>query len=354
MIYKLFKTLAFQLNPEFAHVATVKGLGLLPSVFSIYGNFESSPKYQIETNIGVIPFPLGIAAGLDKNAEMVDYFGRLGVGGLEVGTVTPKSQPGNEKPRLFRLPKEHSLRNYMGFNGEGAGQVLSNISISNDYPMKLGINFGKNKVTPNNQAIEDYLYLFDYFASVGDYYVVNVSSPNTPGLRDLQDKAFLIELSKELESKEIQTPTYLKISPDMGVEQIREISEIIKDSIFSGIIATNTSSMPELGIGGVSGQLIREKSRKIRELTLSILSEQSDKEVIGVGGVDSIKDLWEFWQHGGKYMQIYTSFIYRGPKIFSSFAQKFDFLCEYFGTDTVEELIRLARYEKVNLPENLI
>ena len=190
MLFKLFKSIAFQLNPEFAHVATVKSPILLPSVFSSYGSISPSSKYQVETNFGIIPFPLGIAAGLDKNAEMIDYFGRLGVGGLEIGTVTPKPQEGNLKPRLFRLTKENSLRNCMGFNGDGSSRVLNNISISNSYPMKLGINFGKNKVTPNDKAIDDYLYLFNHFNNVGDYYVVNVSSPNTPGLEIFKTKTF--------------------------------------------------------------------------------------------------------------------------------------------------------------------
>ena len=350
-MYNFFKTIAFQLDAEVAHTATVKSLGLLPSVFSLYGPLERLSKYQIETNIGSFSFPLGIAAGLDKNAELIDYFGRLGVGGLEVGTVTPKPQEGNDKPRLFRLQKDKSLRNCMGFNGEGATKVIANMAMSNSYSMKVGVNFGKNKVTSNDNAIIDYLTLFDEFKGHGDYYVINVSSPNTPGLRELQDKDFLLELSKELCARDVHTPVYLKISPDMEINQIKLIAEVVANSIYSGVIATNTSHVPKIGEGGVSGKLIREKSRNVRNEILSILSACPGKEVIGVGGVESIDDLWDFWIHGGKYMQVYTAFIYQGPKMFSTMAHKFDFLFEYFGVHSVEELIRLARYEKVRLPK---
>ena len=349
-MYSVFKSLAFKFDPENAHLLTVKCLSLLPSVFSSYGALEDSTRFQVKTNIGPMAFPVGIAAGLDKNAELIDYFGRLGVGGLEVGTVTPRAQEGNPKPRLFRLPKDESLRNCMGFNGDGAKAVLSNIKIANKYPMKLGINFGKNKVTPNEDALDDYLVLFDEFKGVGDYYVINVSSPNTPGLRDLQDKGFLLELSSELKKRDVEKPIYLKISPDMNEFLIKEISEIVGDSIFAGIIATNTSHIPKLGAGGVSGRLIKDKSRETRNQVLSILNQSSDKDVIGVGGVDSIEDIWDFWYHGGKYMQVYTSFIYHGPKLFTSYASRFDSLMRYFGVSSVEELISVAHSEKIELP----
>lgn len=339
------------MDPERAHNLAVKSLGLFPSVFSLYGSLENNERFQIETNIGILPFPLGIAAGLDKNAELIDYFGLLGVGGLEVGTVTPIPQAGNEKPRLFRMPKEQSLRNCMGFNGDGAKAVLSNMKISNNYPMKVGINFGKNKATANDKALEDYLILFDEFKEVGDYYVINVSSPNTPGLRELQDKEFLQNLNQELIKKVINKPVYLKISPDMNKDQISQIAQVVGESIFSGIIATNTTHIPELGPGGVSGRLIRHKSRDVRKQVLEVMSSFKGKDVIGVGGVESIDDLWEFWTLGGKYMQVYSAFIYQGPKLFPQLAQKLDRLMKYFGVSRVEELIRLAYFEKIKLPE---
>jgi len=349
-MYQFFKTIAFQFDPELAHSITVKTLALLPSVFSMYGGIDNLDKYQIETNMGVLPFPVGIAAGLDKNAELIDYFGQLGVGGLEVGTVTPLPQEGNQKPRLFRMAKERSLRNCMGFNGDGAKSVLANIEIANDYPMKLGINFGKNKITPNDKALNDYLILFKEFEQVGDYYVINVSSPNTPGLRDLQDKDFILALNQELIKMKVSKPVYLKISPDMSMSQIDQVINVVGESIFSGIIATNTTHIPELGAGGVSGRMIREKSREVRKAALIRMSAFKDKEVIGVGGVESIEDLWEFWSLGGKFMQVYSSFIFNGPKLFTSLSQRLDWLMNYYGVTRVEELIRLAYLEKVKLP----
>ena len=350
-MYRLFKTLAFQIDPEYAHHYTVKILSLFPSVFSIYGALDYDEKYQVQTKMGSLPFPLGIAAGLDKNGEMIDYFGQLGLGALEVGTVTPKAQEGNKKPRLFRLHKEKSLRNQMGFNGQGAEKVLSNIKTSNSYKTKLGINFGKNKFTSNDRALDDYLELFEMFGDIGDYYVINVSSPNTPGLRDLQDDLFITQLSSELQKMKVEKPIYLKISPDIEENAVCALSEVIGNGIYSGIIATNTSYMPEIGNGGVSGKLIKSKSRNIRNLTLSRLSKFKDKEVIGVGGVDSVEDLWDFWLHGGKFMQVYTSLIYQGPKMFSKIALKLDSLMGYYGVCSIEELIRLVHIEKPVMPE---
>lgn len=348
-MYNLFKNIAFQLDPEVAHHFTVKSLSLLPSVFSMYGQLQQSDKFHVKTKVGTLPFPVGIAAGLDKNAELIDYFGQLGVGALEVGTVTPRPQEGNPRPRLFRMPKEKSLRNCMGFNGEGAQKVLSNINTSNFYATKVGINFGKNKITENHRAIDDYLELFHEFQNVGDYYVVNVSSPNTPGLRDLQDEGFLNELSLELSSKNIKKPVLLKISPDMENSALMKVIDVVEKSFFSGIIATNTSNAHELGSGGVSGQLIRHRAQECREFVLKNISH--DKEVVGVGGISDIDDLWNFWRHGGKFVQVYTSFIYQGPKMFTRFYEQIDALINYFGVQDTEELIRLAHLEKSDLPK---
>ena len=351
-MYNLFKNVAFKFDAEFAHHYTVKSLALLPSVFSKYGQLERSDRFQIQTKFGPVFFPVGIAAGLDKNAELIDYFGQLGVGALEVGTVTPRSQVGNPRPRLFRIPKHKSLRNCMGFNSEGARVVISNIKSSNSYPMKIGINFGKNKETPNDKALEDYLELFSDFEGIGDYYVINVSSPNTPGLRDLQDKVFLKDLAKEIKSKDVNKPVYLKVSPDMDERQIIEIINVVNDELYCGIVATNTSNGHSLGPGGLSGRIIREKSSNTRRFILENMSQE--EELIGVGGVESIKDLWEFWQAGGRFMQTYTSFIYQGPKMFSKISLQIDALMNYYGVSSIEELIRLVNLEKVKLPEVVI
>tara|TARA_A100001015_G_C15022724_1_gene728851 strand:+ start:720 stop:1775 length:1056 start_codon:yes stop_codon:yes gene_type:complete len=351
-MYKIFKSIAFKFDAEFAHHYTVKSLSLLPSVFSKYGQLERSERFQIQTKFGSVFFPIGIAAGLDKNAELIDYFGQLGAGALEVGTVTPRSQGGNPRPRLFRIPKEKSLRNCMGFNSEGSKVVISNINSSNTYPMKLGVNFGKNKETPNEKALEDYLELFSNFEGIGDYYVINVSSPNTPGLRDLQDKVFLKDLAREIKAKNVSKPIYLKVSPDMDEGQLKEVIEVVNDELYSGIVATNTSNGHSLGPGGLSGGMIREKSSLTRRFILENMSK--DVELIGVGGVESISDLWEFWQSGGRFMQIYTSFVYQGPKMLSNIASQIDVLMNYYGVFSTEELIRLVNLEKVKLPKGLI
>ena len=353
MMYSLFKYFAFKVDPERVHHLAVNSLSRLPSLFSLYGAIANDEKLYIQTNVGTMSFPLGIAAGLDKNGELINYFGRLGVGGLEVGTVTPLPQEGNSRPRLFRIVKEKSLRNSMGFNGDGAKAVYKNVKKSNSHLMKVGINFGKNKITPNDKALDDYLKLFNFFEGEGDYYVINVSSPNTPGLRELQDRSFLMELDKEIRNTNVTKPVYLKVSPDLNNSQIEDLVSMVNDSCFSGIIATNTTSMHDYGGGGVSGKLLSHKSRSVRNKVLNLMKDQKEKEVFGVGGVSSIVDLWDFWRNGGKFMQVYSSFIFQGPGMIRKISEDIHYSINYFGVENLEELIRLIYLEKVKAPPKL-
>ena len=231
----------------------------------------------------------------------------------------------------------------MGFNGPGSDVVKRNIEESNRNKMILGINLGKNKVTPNEEAISDYVKLAKTFNGMGDYFVVNISSPNTPGLRDLQNVEFLKELYQEI-SPILDRPCLVKIAPDMDEEQVVDLVHQILTIGFDGVIGTNTTNMPEVGIGGVSGKLLRKKSRKVRQKILQVCGD--DHFMIGVGGISTINDLWSFWCDGGKVAQIYTSFIFEGPQLFRKLQKETIQLIDKFKVQNLEELIDLAKKER--------
>lgn len=271
--------------------------------------------------------PVGLAAGFDKDALLVDELECFGFGFLEVGTITPKAQPGNEKPRLFRLPKDEAIINRMGFNNGGVYAALERLR-KRKSSVIIGGNIGKNKDTPNEEAFEDYKYCFEALFPVVDYFVVNVSSPNTPNLRALQDKKPLTELLhglKQLNSrKETPKPMLLKIAPDLTKEQLQDIVEILADVKLDGLIATNTtisreglktpaSKVADVGAGGLSGKPLKERSTEV----LKFLRSQLDPDfpIISVGGIMSPEDAIEKIEAGATLIQLYTGFIYEGPAI---------------------------------------
>lgn len=345
-MYQLFKKIAFQFDPEFAHHLSIKGLQAFPGVTSSLfnlGNILDEEKYQVKLGPNQWSFPIGLAAGLDKNAECINFFSNIAFGAIEVGTVTPMPQEGNEKPRLFRLPEQASLRNRMGFNNDGADEVFKNIMGSSPNRKILGVNLGKNKLTAQEDAFKDYQILYDKFHSIADYLVVNISSPNTPGLRDLQKTEEMKVLFDGLKDrrKDHPCPLYLKISPDVAMEDLTGIVELCANYDLTGIIATNTTIMPDLGNGGISGKLVKERSKNIRNEVLRIIKANDyPLQVIGVGGVDCFEDLHDFWKHGGKCMQLYTSFIYQGPRVLYDIKKGIDKLLKEKACSNVEELIK--------------
>lgn len=341
VFYNLYKNFAFKVDAEKAHELTIKILSDLPRLSLLFSdNLNDDESFNINTNSGKWSFPIGLAAGLDKNGECIDYFSKLLFGAVEVGTVTPRAQDGNPKPRLFRYKREESLRNCMGFNNQGADALLLNIKKANRNGKPLGVNLGKNKTTPQEKSCDDYLFLYKKFASAADYLVINLSSPNTPGLRDLLATSSLREIFQSLShDRNLEPcPLYLKISPDMALEQISEICEISKEFSLSGIIATNTTIIPDLGSGGVSGKLLSEKSKLMREKVLEMTRETPEVETIGVGGISSFEDVWDFWKKGGKCMQIYTSFIYQGPSILKNIKNQTDFVMKKNQLSSLDEL----------------
>jgi dihydroorotate dehydrogenase len=276
------------------------------------------------------PNPIGMAAGFDKNAELISELSDLGFGFVEIGTVTPRPQPGNPRPRLFRLKADGGLINRMGFNNKGAGPAAERLRHfarnRGSRRVIVGGNIGKNKDTPNENALSDYMISFRELFDAVDYFVVNVSSPNTPGLRDLQEREplthLLTALQQENRLKAAPKPILLKIAPDLTNGQLDDIIAIIADTGIAGVIATNTTisreglatdahAVAQMGAGGVSGRPLRERSTEV----IRYLHQQSGGAfpIIGVGGIATAADAQEKLQAGASLVQVYTSFIYEGP-----------------------------------------
>lgn len=348
-MYNVFKKIAFAIDPEVAHVQAMNMLSKFPLILSeVFKCPEHVKRHSVQVGRLRWRFPVGLAAGLDKNAEAIDFFSRINFGAVEVGTVTPLPQEGNSKPRMFRYPKEESLRNRMGFNNAGAEDVYQNILASNRNGRLLGVNLGKNKVTPQEKAPDDYRILYKKFAPVADYLVVNVSSPNTPGLRDLQKVDSLKEIFIALADlrSDVDKPLYLKISPDLAIEDLSGVIELVKEFELEGIIATNTTVMSERGEGGISGKLLSQKAAIMRNEALKHLKEVPDIQLIGVGGISEFNDLWDFWKAGGRATQIYTSFIYQGPGILKSFTKEIESILRANQLNSVDELLNNISHVK--------
>jgi dihydroorotate dehydrogenase len=269
--------------------------------------------------------PIGLAAGFDKNAKLIDELECLGFGFIEIGTVTPKAQSGNEKPRLFRLPEDQALINRMGFNNEGVLAAAERLKKRNS-SIIIGGNIGKNKTTDNERAMEDYAFCFEALYPYVDYFVVNVSSPNTPGLRALQEKEPLRKLLNDIKklslAKAKPKPVLLKIAPDLTKEQLEDVTEILLATNTDGVIATNTTisreqlktdpkTVADFGSGGLSGKPLAERSTEVIRYLREKLGPHFP--IIGVGGVMSSSDALEKLKAGADLIQLYTGFIYEGP-----------------------------------------
>ncbi len=269
--------------------------------------------------------PVGLAAGFDKNARLVDEFACFGFGFIEIGTLTPKEQPGNPMPRLFRLPQDKALINRMGFNNEGVEAAVIRLKKRKSQVL-IGGNIGKNKITPNELASNDYKTCFETLYPYVDYFVVNVSSPNTPGLRDLQEKVPLKKILTDVKTLNLATenpkPIFLKIAPDLTTSQLDDVIEILLATDTRGVIATNTTisrdglltdiaEITKIGAGGLSGKPLRERSTEV----ISYLRDKlgPDYAIMGVGGIMSPEDAIEKIKAGADLIQIYTGFVYEGP-----------------------------------------
>jgi dihydroorotate dehydrogenase len=332
MYKRLFRPLLFKLSPEKAHNFTfgmIRFLFQIPFARTIFYGLYNVTHPKLEREVFGLKFknPVGLAAGFDKDGKLFNQLGFMGFGFIEVGTVTPKSQPGNPKPRLFRLSQDEALINRMGFNNNGVESLRKRLK-SKYAAVVIGGNIGKNKDTPNERAAEDYLACFEALYDVVDYFAVNVSSPNTPNLRALQDKEPLTQLLfalKDANRKKLrEKPILLKIAPDLTNEQLDDIIDIVKTTHIDGLIATNTTifrenlttepaAISEIGAGGLSGKPLKTRSTEI----IRYLHQKSKGAfpIIGVGGIHSAEDALEKLEAGASLVQLYTGFIYEGPQI---------------------------------------
>jgi dihydroorotate dehydrogenase len=332
-MYKpLIRPLLFKFQPEAVHHAVGKGLRnifRLPGAGRLASHLTTLNSPKLHREVFGLHFrnPVGVAAGFDKQADLFNYLALLGFGFVEIGTITPKPQPGNLQPRLFRLPKDKALINRMGFNNIGVDDAIVNLK-KRKTDIVIGGNIGKNTATKNKDAVGDYLSCFEKLFDYVDYFVVNVSCPNITDLRELQDQEKLIEILEKLQHsnqlKASPKPILLKVSPDLNSQQLDEVIEIVDKTGIQGIVAVNTTitrnhlstpaiTIQNIGNGGLSGAPLRQKATSI----IRYLTEKSGKAfpVIGVGGIFTPEDALEKFHAGADLVQVYTGFVYEGPMI---------------------------------------
>lgn len=321
-LYPALRPLLFRLDPETSHglgIAALHAAQALPgaTAFLARRHLVNAPPLRQALFGREIANPVGLAAGFDKNAEAVRALPALGFGFAEVGTVTPLAQPGNPRPRLFRHSPERSLQNALGFNNGGMAAMRRRLERASPAPLALGVNLGKNKATPPERALDDYGTLIRGLHDLADYLVVNLSSPNTPGLRDLQNEDFLralFGLAKGITAK----PVLVKIAPDLAPDQAVALSEIAVDAGAAGVIATNTTIDYALlpgarDFGGLSGQVLKEKSFRIFAAVAKALFGKA--VLISVGGIDSGAEAYRRLRAGASLVQVYTALVYEGPDL---------------------------------------
>lgn len=346
--YDTLKNILFKFDPETAH--TIAGLGLRAVAHCPTAMRLIKEHYFVDDKIlhqklfgRMFKNPVGLGAGFDKNGQYITAMPTLGFGFTEIGTVTPKPQDGNPKPRLFRLTDDDSIQNAMGFNNKGSHYMLQRLKklYFLDYP--VGINIGKNKVTPENEALNDYEILFKAFKDYGDYIVINISSPNTPGLRDLQNENFIkaiFDMAKEITTQ----PVFLKIAPDMEAEDAITLCNVAVEAGAAGIIATNTTidynvtdSPQKQDFGGISGALLTEKSYQLfREIGKELYGKTM---LISVGGIDSAEEAYRRIKAGASLVQVYSMLVYRGPALIKEINEGLIRLLKQDGYTHISEAI---------------
>lgn len=338
MYKQIIRPILFWFDPEKVHYFTfslIRIVSKIPGVPSLFKCLYEVNDKRLETEVFGLKFknPVGLAAGFDKDAELYKELSNFGFGFIEIGTITPKGQEGNPKKRLFRLKEDKAIINRMGFNNRGVQEVI--VRLKKNKGVLIGGNIGKNKLTPNEEAVLDYEICFDALYDYVNYFVVNVSSPNTPNLRELQEKEPLKKLLMELQARNRDLtpenqqlkPILLKIAPDLTDDQLLDIIDIVKETQIAGVIATNTTISRE-GLqsdnksetGGLSGKPLAKRSTEV----IRFLSEKSNKAfpIIGVGGIHSAEDAIEKLDAGASLIQLYSGFIYEGPALVKAINKK--------------------------------
>jgi dihydroorotate dehydrogenase len=334
MFYQIARDLMFMTDAEKSHHFALGSLKTLQHTpLSLLWRQQVAAK---PVTVAGIQFnnPVGLAAGLDKNADCIDAFSQMGFGFIEVGTVTPRPQAGNDKPRIFRLPQANAIINRMGFNNKGVDYLVNNVKNAH-YNGVLGINIGKNKDTPNEQGKDDYVHCMRKVYPYATYITVNISSPNTPGLRDLQFGDALLDLLHTVKNEQLDlaqrhgkyVPVFVKIAPDMDAIAVQQVAETLLSSQMDGAIATNTTldrsqvqGMAHASeSGGLSGRPVREKSTTVISQLRAAVGQ--DFPIIGVGGIDDATSAKEKFAAGAQLVQVYTGFIYQGPTLIKSIVE---------------------------------
>ena len=334
MYKQLIRPILFKSDPEEVHYFTfsmIRKLSKIPGMSFLFRKMYEVKDARLEREVFGLKFknPVGLAAGFDKDAKLYKELSNFGFGFIEIGTLTPKGQEGNPKKRLFRLKEDQAIINRMGFNNGGVQEAVERLKKNNG--VLIGGNIGKNKLTPNEEAVTDYEICFDALYDYVDYFVVNVSSPNTPNLRALQDKEPLQHLLQTLQNKNKtkikQKPILLKIAPDLTDEQLLDIIDIVNSTKIAGVIATNTTlsregliSENKTEMGGLSGKPLTKRSTEV----IRFLAEKSNHSfpIIGVGGIHTAEDAIEKLEAGASLIQLYTGFIYEGPALIKAINKK--------------------------------
>ncbi len=344
--YTAIKPLLFKLEPENAHhlaecVLRLPNICQIPFNSFLTSHFVTNDVLKQEIFGREFLNPVGLGAGFDKNATMIRGIQLLGFGFTEIGTVTPRPQAGNPKPRMFRHIQEESIQNAMGFNNDGAYKVVKRLQKRYPFSTPIGVNIGKNKTTPEKEALNDYIHLIKSFHGLGDYFVINISSPNTPGLRDLQNEAFIAKLFTEAK-KLTDKPILLKIAPDMTPQDAVTLAKMAVEKGADGIIATNTTIDYSLvknpqNKGGISGAVLKEKSFQIFE---ALAKELYGKTVlISVGGIDSAQEAYKRIKAGASLVQILSGIVFHGPDMIMNINKELTALIKADGFTNITQAI---------------
>jgi dihydroorotate dehydrogenase len=353
-MYRLVRALLFLFSAERAHhlsVFALRLLGAFPHLCQSLRRRALRDSTTVELSVELaglrLEHPVALAAGLDKNAEAVDGLFACGFSAVEIGTITPRPQPGNPLPRLFRLPEHRALINRMGFNNHGTAEAAARLRRREWHPAPVGVNLGKNKDTPLEKAVEDYLACVDALAPLGDYVVINASSPNTPGLRQLQEPQLLTSLLNAVKQRLSQVapgkPLFLKIAPDLSPEAVDEVVDVALQCGLSGLIATNTTVTRPFQhalaqeAGGLSGAPVKELSNAV--IRRAWQRSGGTLPIIGVGGVFTAQDVYEKLRAGASVVQVYTGFIYEGPGMVRRLLRELSPLLARDGLRSVREAV---------------
>ncbi|MBL8911000.1 MAG: quinone-dependent dihydroorotate dehydrogenase [Archangium sp.] len=348
MYDSLLRPLLFRLDAESAHHLGMWSLSLAETacgVASVMRQRVKPDRSSLKMHVAGLDFPnpVGLGAGLDKNAEAMVGLFSLGFGAIEVGTVTPRAQPGNDKPRVFRIPEYQAVINRMGFNNEGVDAMAARLRELEWRPAPIGVNIGKNKDTPNERAVDDYLACAAKLSALGDYVVVNLSSPNTPGLRALQDPEVLAGLLRAVRTQVVGRPLFLKIAPDLGDEAVDAVVDVARDCGADGLICTNTTITRPVKhptaheTGGLSGKPLFTRSTEV--VRRAFKRTGGKLPIVGVGGIFSGEDAWQKICAGASLVQIYTGFIYRGPALVKEILDTLEEKLSDLGLDSLQKAV---------------